>query len=200
MSTKLSLLATSFWLPITTLQAATESSVQATLMWLAMTAAEALTFVHTHGVVLESGTGPVPSLASTVAGGPIRGSWWAHARSREIFALTRAVRDCPDVLVCRLIDGKITYVHRRLWSALVRVAERFPRDHLAQVSREAHGLGTTRQRGGRVSPLGVSGTRFRSPSTRRGECAWRTGNLVREVRFRCLTTRWSKTRDVSQTG
>jgi len=99
-----------------------------------MTAAEALAFVRTHGVVLESGTGPVPSLASTVAGGPIRGSWWSHARSHEIFALTRAVRDCTDVLVCRLIDGKITYVHRRLWPALVRVAERFPRDHLAQVS------------------------------------------------------------------
>jgi hypothetical protein len=102
-----------------------------------MTADEALTFVRTHGVVLESGTGPVPSLASTVAGGPIRGSWWAHAQSHEIFALTRTVRDCPDVLVCRLIDGKITYVHRRLWPALVRVAERFPRDHLAQV-KEKH--------------------------------------------------------------
>jgi hypothetical protein len=37
------------------------------------------------------------------------------------------------VLVCRLIDGKITYVHRRLWPALVRVADRFPRKHLAQV-------------------------------------------------------------------
>ena len=99
-----------------------------------MTAAEALTFVRTHGVVLESGSGPVPSLASVIAGGPIRGSWWAHARSHEIFALTRAVRDCPDVLVCRLIDGKITYVHRRLWPALVRVSEQFPHEHLAQVT------------------------------------------------------------------
>jgi hypothetical protein len=98
-----------------------------------MTAAEALAFVRAHGVVLESGAGPVPSLASTVAGGRIRGSWWAHEKSHEIFALTRAVRDCPDVLVCRLVDGKVTYVHRRLWAALVRVAERFPRKHLAKV-------------------------------------------------------------------
>lgn len=98
-----------------------------------MTAAEALAFVRKHGVVLESGSGPVPSLASTIAGGSIRGSWWAHARSHEIFAITRAVRDCPDVLVCRLVAGKITYVHRRLWPALVRVSERFPRKHLAQV-------------------------------------------------------------------
>ena len=98
------------------------------------TATEALTFVRTHGVVLESGTGPVPSLASVIAGGPIRGSWWGHTRGREIFTLTRAVRDCPDVLVCRLIDGKITYVHRHLWPALVRVSERFPRKHLAQIT------------------------------------------------------------------
>ena len=98
-----------------------------------MTTAEALEFVRSHGIVLESATGPVPSLASIIAGGPVRGSWWGHARSHEIFELSRAVRDSPDVLVCRLVGGKITYVHRRLWPALVRVAERFPRKHLAKV-------------------------------------------------------------------
>jgi len=102
-----------------------------------VTPAEALAFVRTHGLVLESGTGPVPSLAVTVAGGPIRGSWWAHAQGREIFAVTRAIRDRPDVLVCRLVDGKITYVHRRLWPALVRLSKRFPHKHLAQI-REVH--------------------------------------------------------------
>ena len=98
-----------------------------------MTAAEALAFVRTHGVVLESASGPVPSLAEAIAGAPIQGSWWGHARSHEIFALTRAVRDSPDVLVCRLVGGKITYVHRRLWPALVRAAERFPRKSLAKI-------------------------------------------------------------------
>ena len=98
-----------------------------------MTVDEALQFISRHGVVLESGTGPAPSLANAIAGEPIRGSWWGHARGREIFAVTRAVRDNSDVLVCRLIDGKVTYVHRRLWPALVRVAGRFPRKHLAQV-------------------------------------------------------------------
>lgn len=98
-----------------------------------MTKAEALAFVRTHGVVLESAIGPVPSLAGTIAGAPIRGSWWGHARSHEIFVLTRAVRDCPDVLVCRLVGGKITYVHRRLWPALVRVSGQFPRKYLAMV-------------------------------------------------------------------
>src|ERR1700678_377059 len=98
-----------------------------------MTPAEALAFVKTEGIVLEAGTGPVPSLAETIAGAPIRGSWWAHPQGRRIFAGTRAVRGCPDVLVCRVVGGKITYVHRRLWAALVRVANRFPVAHLAQI-------------------------------------------------------------------
>lgn len=98
-----------------------------------MTPAEALAFVSTQGLVLEAGTGPVPSIAEAVAGGPIRGSWWAHPQGRQIFAVTRAIRDCPDVLVCRLVGGKITYVHRRLWPAVVRVAKRFRIADLAQV-------------------------------------------------------------------
>jgi hypothetical protein len=98
-----------------------------------MTTADAIEFVRTHGVVLESATGPVPSLAVAIAGGQINGSWWAHPRGREIFALTRAVRDCSDVLVCRLVEGKITYVHQRLWPALVCVSKQFPLKNLARV-------------------------------------------------------------------
>ena len=33
----------------------------------------------------------------------------------------------------RLVDGKVTYVHRRLWPALVRLAHRFRPDALAKV-------------------------------------------------------------------
>jgi hypothetical protein len=51
--------------------------------------------------------------------------------------VTRAVRDSDDVLVCRLIGGKITFVHRRMWPALVRVADRFPSVRLSQL-REVH--------------------------------------------------------------
>jgi hypothetical protein len=102
-----------------------------------MRSAEALAFVSKHGLVLESGTGPVPSLVEAITGEPIRGSWWGHARGSEIFAVTRAIRENPDVLVCRLVEGKITYVHRRLWPALVRLSERFPHSNLAQI-REVH--------------------------------------------------------------
>jgi len=83
----------------------------------------ALAFVEEHGVVLESGRGPAPSLAEAITGEPLHESWWSHPKGRAIFRATRAVRDSDDVLVCRLLGGKITYVHRRLWPALVRLAD-----------------------------------------------------------------------------
>jgi len=102
-----------------------------------MTARQALAFIRKRGVVLEAAQGPRPSLAEVIAGEPVRGSWWSHPKSHEIFAVTRAIRESDDVLVCRLNKGKITFVHRRMWPALVRVAGRLPSDHLSQV-REVH--------------------------------------------------------------
>lgn len=104
-----------------------------------MTPKQALTFVKTNGVVLESGRGPVPSLAEAIAGKLIRGSWWAHPKGNDIFLCSRAIRKSADVLVCRLVGGKVTYVHRRLWPALVRLAEGFDADRLAAI-REVHTL------------------------------------------------------------
>src|SRR6266850_5941582 len=99
--------------------------------------AGALAFVDEYGVVLESGRGPVPSLAEAIAGEAIRGTWWKHLKGRAIFRATRAVRDADDVLVCRLLGGKITYVHRRLWPALVRLAHEVGPGRLAAI-REEH--------------------------------------------------------------
>jgi hypothetical protein len=101
-----------------------------------MDAAAALAFVRTHGVVLVSAKGAAPRLVEAIAGEPIHGSWWAHPKSHAIFATLQAVLASDDVLACRLLDGKITLVHRRLWPALVRLSARYPRDRLAQVHEE----------------------------------------------------------------
>ncbi len=102
-----------------------------------MTPKQAVAFVAAHGVVLESARGPVPSLAEAVAGEPIRGGWWAHPRGNAIFLCSRAVRKAADVLVCRLLGGKVTYVHRHLWPALVRLAGRLDGDRLGAIE-EVH--------------------------------------------------------------
>jgi len=111
-----------------------------------MTDKQALAFVKRHGVVLQAARGPVPSLAEAVAGGPIRGSWWGHPRGRDIYRAAQVVCSSPDVLVCKLVDGKVTYVHRRLWPALVKLASRFCREQLARVWEEHTPAGAHRSR------------------------------------------------------
>ncbi len=101
-----------------------------------MTAAKALAFVKERGVVLVSAKGPVPRLTEAIAGEPIKGSWWGHRKSHQIFAILEEVTESEDVLVCRLVKGKITLVHRRLWPALVRVVTRFPPEAIAKVRQE----------------------------------------------------------------
>jgi hypothetical protein len=94
---------------------------------------DAIAFVERHGVVLQAARGPVPSLAEAIACEPIRGSWWGHAKGGQIFRAARAVCESPDVLVCKLIDNKVTYVHRQVWPALVKLAPRFGNERLAKV-------------------------------------------------------------------
>jgi len=48
-----------------------------------------------------------------------------------------SVRDSDDILVCRLVGGKITCVHRRLWPAIVRLA-RFLDKKSINALREEH--------------------------------------------------------------
>src|SRR5437870_3733978 len=98
-----------------------------------MSPRQAIAFVKRHGIVLQAARGPVPSLAEAIAGEPIRGSWWGHAKGRFIFRAVQAVSESPDVLVCKLIDNKVTYVHRRLWPALVKLAARLGKQRLARV-------------------------------------------------------------------
>jgi hypothetical protein len=111
-----------------------------------VTPEEAVAFVEHHGVVLQAARGPVPSLAEAIAGGPIRGSWWGHPKGHDIFRASEVICDSADVLVCKLVDGKVTYVHRRLWPALVKLAARFRKEQLAKVWNEHTATGAHRAR------------------------------------------------------
>ena len=97
---------------------------------------EALAFVERHGIVLQAARGPVPNLAEAIAGGPIPGNWWGHPKGKEILRAVEAISKNPNVLVCKLIGGKITYVHRRLWPAFIKLASRFREEQLAKVWNE----------------------------------------------------------------
>jgi hypothetical protein len=99
-----------------------------------------------HGMLLESARGPSPSMAEMIAGEPIRGSWWGHPAGHAIFAALNSLAESPDVVRTRLLNGKVTLVHRRLWPALVRVADQLPPDGLAAIREEHTASGVHRVR------------------------------------------------------
>jgi hypothetical protein len=63
----------------------------------------------------------LPSVASLIAGEPVRGSWWSHKSAQKIFATLGQLEDHPDVMFTKLISGKVTLVHRKLWPEIVAI-------------------------------------------------------------------------------
>ena len=101
-----------------------------------MSADEALAFVKKHGAVLVAARGPLPRLVEALLGEPIKGSWWGHPSSHGIFAVLQELGQSRELVCCRLVGGKLTLVHRRLWPAVVKLERRFTRHQLAQVHQE----------------------------------------------------------------
>jgi len=98
--------------------------------------ASALAFIEAHGVVLASARGPAPRMIDVVAGDVIVGNWWSHPKANAIYNVLSTASESPDVLACRLVGGKVTLVHRRLWPSLVRLADRFAPEQICQVHNE----------------------------------------------------------------
>jgi hypothetical protein len=74
-----------------------------------------------YGLLLESDA-QLPSLVSIVAGGPVRGSWWGHASGNIIYEVSNQLANHPDVLVIKLVSGKVTFVQRMLWPVVISIA------------------------------------------------------------------------------
>jgi len=72
--------------------------------------------------VLASARGLVPNVAEAIAGEPIVGSWWSHPKADAIFDALSAIDDSDDIRSFKLVDHKVTFVHRRLWPALACLA------------------------------------------------------------------------------
>ena len=73
------------------------------------------------GVLLLSDKA-LPNVVSLVAGKAVKGSWWGHERGHEIFRYLQKLDADPDSMTTRLVSGKVTYLHRRLWPDFLSVA------------------------------------------------------------------------------
>lgn len=79
------------------------------------------------GAVAQRPAGDMPSVVEHVTGQRASGSWWGGPGAGRIFEISEALHDRPDVHVVKLAAGRVTFVHRRLWPALFRVATDAPR-------------------------------------------------------------------------
>jgi hypothetical protein len=70
------------------------------------------------GILLEHDA-RLPSATWIVVGEPVSGSWWAHPQANEIYDGLQPLHDVATRV--KLIVGKATLVHKRLWPALIAV-------------------------------------------------------------------------------
>ena len=119
----------------------------------------------------------LPSVAGLVAGEPVRGSWWGHARAQEIFGISEKLTDHPDVTSIKLVKKKVTFVHRRLWHALAAVGTSGASWQLGRLPPAATSL---LERVGREGPLRSDRLGGASDGSRK------LGPLIRELEQRLL--------------
>ena len=63
----------------------------------------------------------LPSVCTLITGAPLKGSWWSHPLAQTIFQVNEKLEDHPDVLMTKLVSGKVTFVHRALWPAIIAI-------------------------------------------------------------------------------
>jgi hypothetical protein len=82
---------------------------------------DVLDYLRKLGVLLEADRA-FPSITGIMVREPIKGSWWSHPMANEIYVLSKRLLHHPDTIFLRLLSGKTTYVHRRLWPELIAIA------------------------------------------------------------------------------
>jgi hypothetical protein len=121
----------------------------------------------------------LPSATACIAGAAIRGSWWGHAKGKLIYETLHRVVDA--VAWPKLVLGKDTLVHRRLWPALIAVAESRQDWQLRGLAPDAKRLLQRVRRGGAV----------RTDETSRGQ-GRKLGVVATELERRLLARSFSE--------
>jgi hypothetical protein len=100
---------------------------------------EIIARLEEYGLLLKTDA-KLPNVCSLVVGAPVRGSWWAHSRSHEIFQVLTELAAHPDVLVAKLVSGKDTFIHRTLWPAVVAIGSARQAWQIAGLDQESRAL------------------------------------------------------------
>jgi hypothetical protein len=85
------------------------------------TAQRVLETLAERGLLLQQDK-KLPNVVTLLTGQSLRSSWWSHPRAHLIFATLTDLARHPDVLFTKLLYGKVTLLHRRLWPSFLAVA------------------------------------------------------------------------------
>jgi len=109
--------------------------------------ARAIGELERFGLLLQHDS-VLPSFTSVSVREPVRGSWWAHPRAHEIYELLQLFRVESGGLTAKLVNGKLTFVARRLWPALMAIGRGEAEWQCDGLSKDAEAvLGYVRRRG-----------------------------------------------------
>lgn len=82
----------------------------------------------------------LPSFTGVALGESVRGSWWAHPRANDIYDLLQVFRVEAGGLSAKLVNGKLTFVARRLWPAVAALGRGTAPRQLEGLSADARTL------------------------------------------------------------
>ncbi|MBC8029270.1 MAG: hypothetical protein H7Z16_04090 [Pyrinomonadaceae bacterium] len=128
------------------------------------------------GFLLESDP-KLPSVCTLITGGPLKSSWWSHPMAPVIFQVNEQLEDHKDVIITKLVAGKVTFVHRKLWPEILSIGTSREPWQLKSLSKAARRLLQTIDERGSV-------TTDKLPSPPAGNV--KIGDLARELEKKLL--------------
>ena len=128
------------------------------------------------GFLLEADP-KLPSVATLITGAPLRGSWWSHPQAQVIFQVNERLEDHKDVLIMKLISGKVTFVHRKVWSQVFAIGTAREPLQLKKLSAEAEAL---------LKQIDESGSLTTADVLKSLKWTMKIGDVARELEKRLL--------------
>lgn len=111
----------------------------------------------------------LPNAVTVITGEHPHGSWWAHPRGHEIFRLVEEASEHPDIIATKLVGGKVTFVHRSLWPAVLAIGSAREAWQLRGLSSEAKKLLRTLDKSGQMQAAGKAAKELETRLLARGD-------------------------------
>ena len=95
--------------------------------------AQLLNFVTSNQIVAESAKLGCLTAIGFMVRQEFAGSWWSLPEASRLYNTLQRIRNHPRILVCRLLAGRVTYVHSDSWEPLLALENCLPEGALDRI-------------------------------------------------------------------